>query len=661
MKIPRDTTGTAPPGGIQRVIGAIAVLFLLLGGAAPAAAQAIRLLQFDDIGGAVEAGFFTNLQDRTRTSSSGSQFDRVELSQLLRLDTHGYIYHPRFLTFDTGLRLEAIEGLAGQSDNRLLGGGDFRFNFLERHPNSLSIYGRYLESEYARPFSETYNLTNQLYGATFFQKWGWIPFDLSYQHSSSDGGLDNQLDDSRDKIIFDGRYQIGERSDGRLEYDLAFEDIQNQNIRRQHLVATNVSSIGDAADKMLRTNFRFLEETNGRDYRTVGGNTNFDWKHTDNLRTQYIFDGRWSDSNVQSLTNLNGTFFLTHQLYDSLETDLELFSTYEDASFRTRNEFGGRIAENYLKRLGDWGLLNISVSPHASITFNRLEEDTAFIFDERHRMVLLQPVLLRQPDIIASSIVVTDQTGSIVYVEGLAGDYTVEQVGDGFETRLRRTPISGIADGELVLVDYEYETVGDNDTLTVGVAVHTSLAFLEHWNVYAGYDTLDFHVLSGDEDDLRFNSFDRYTAGLEFNSLWFSAKTRFEDNDAKISPFWSYTGSVSFFTYGVQSWNGRLSADYSYVDQGNSDQTVNRFSVSGVASKRFFNRGFLEAEGSWLRGRWSGQQSQGNDIDAVHLKLRYSWWYGKIEIKAETGFAQLLRPTEDRSVFRADLRVRRVF
>jgi hypothetical protein len=62
-----------------------------------------------------------------------------------------------------------------------------------------------------------------------------------------------------------------------------------------------------------------------------------------------------------------------------------------------------------------------------------------------------------------------------------------------------------------------------------------------------------------------------------------------------------------------------------------------------------------------MRSRWSGQSSDANDIDAVHVKLKYSWWYGKVEVKMETGFAQVLRPTEDLSVYRAELMVRRVF
>ena len=660
MKIPRDKTGAALPGGIYRRIGAIAVLSILMGGVGPAAAQDIRLFQLEDIGGTLEMGFLTDLEDRSRSSSSGSEFDRVELSQLLRLNTRGYIYHPRFLTFDTGLNFEAIEGLAGQRDNRLLFGGDFRFNFLEKHPNSLSVFGTILESEFARPFSEIYSVTNELYGVTFFQKWGWIPFNLTYKHGTRSGGAGDQLDDSRDKLIFAGRYQLGERSDGRLDYDLAFEEIQGQELRRQNLVASNVSRLGDGADKTLRTSVRLFDERDGRHLRTANGNTIFDWKHTDRFRTQYTFNGRWSDSEVQTATNLDGRFFLAHQLYESLGTNFEIFASSEDASFRKRNEFGGRISENYLKRLGDWGRLNIIVAPHASMAYNRLDEETAFVFDEGHVFVDPQPVVLQQPGIIASSIVVTSPNCFPGPVCDPVLDYSVNVIGGGIETQL--LILGGdILDGDSILVDYEYELIGDNDTLTTGVRVNSSLAFLEHWMVFGSYDTVDFHLLSGDENDLRFNSFDRYVAGMEFNGSWFAAKARFEDNDAKITPSWSTSGSVSFFTSGVKSWSGRLNADYTYLNQDDSSQTVNRYVVSGSASKRLFRWGLLEAEGGWLRGRWSGQSSQSNDIDNLHLKLKYSWWYGKVEVKMEAGIAQILRPTEDRRVYKFDLRVRRVF
>ncbi|MFV2070175.1 MAG: hypothetical protein ACC645_24675, partial [Pirellulales bacterium] len=636
--------------------------FLLLDGATPALAQGAGVLQIEDFSGIIELGFLTDLQDRTRSSSSGSEFDRVELSQILNFNTSGSIYHPRFLTFNAGLQLEMIEGMAGQSNDRILVGGDWRFNFLENHPNSLSTYGRVLDSEVQRPFSETYQITDELYGVTFFQKWGWIPFEISYQHLARSGGVGDQLDDSADKMIFDGRYQIGERSDGRLGYDLAYEEILGQDIRRQNLVATNLSYLGDGDDKRLRTDFRFDEQRNGQNLSIITGRTDFDWEHSDNLRTRYVFNSRWSDSVAQTSTNLSPNFFLTHQLYDSLRSNLEIFGQFEDASFRTRNEFGGRVDVNYLKQLGDWGRLNINVSPQASMIYNRLEEDAATIFDERHVMVGLQSTILRQQDIVESSIVVTDENGSIVYDEGPLGDYVVNQVSGGFETELVRTPISNIADGQLVLVDYEYELPGDGDTLLTGVAVYTSLAFLDHWSVFGRYDNINYHVLSGSQDALRFNDYNRYVAGMEYSRRWFSANAEFEENDATFGSFRGYTGLVSLYTDGTQSWNARVNADYAhrnYTDD--AGEIVDRFALSGGVSRRFFKRGLLEAEGSWLRERWSGESSDANDIDSMHAKLKYSWWYGKVEVKLETGFAQILRPTEDRSVYRVDLRVRRVF
>jgi hypothetical protein len=103
----------------------------------------------------------------------------------------------------------------------------------------------------------------------------------------------------------------------------------------------------------------------------------------------------------------------------------------------------------------------------------RVNEDTGFVFDEPHVMVGLQPVLLRQQDVIASSIVVTDENGSIVYGEGPLGDYVIFEVGGGIETQLSRTPFSDIADGQLVLVDYEYELVRHGGMLSTGASVQT--------------------------------------------------------------------------------------------------------------------------------------------------------------------------------------------
>jgi hypothetical protein len=461
-------------------------------------------------------------------------------------------------------------------------------------------------------------------------------------------------------MLFDGHYKISDRSDGQLDYSVAWEEIQDQNLRRQNLAASNMSLLGEGSSKRLNTYLRFFEEVNGQTLRNLTGSTAFDWKHSDDLRTRYSFSGRWNDSNVQTATNLDSSFFLNHELYDSLETRIEIVGRLEDATFRTRYELGASIAPNYLKNLGDWGRLSVLVAPRVSVVSNRLEENTAFVFDERHVMVDTQPSVLREQDIIASSIVVTDENG-FVYQQGSLGDYIVNQLNGGLETQLVRTPISTIADGQLVLVDYEFELIGDNDTLSTGVNINSTLDFLDYWSAFGSYDNVDYHVLSGDKDALRLNSYDHYRFGLRYQGAWLTARAEYEENDGTLGSFRGYTGAVGLITYGARQWSARLNADYAYRDNFDTGESVNRLSVAGTASKRIFKRGVIEAEGSWLRTRWSGQSSNANDIDAFHATLNYSWWYGKVELGLQTGFAQLLRPTEDRSVFKLDMWVRRVF
>lgn len=663
MQNPCDKAGAALPGGVRRTIGAVVVLFVFLGSAMPATAQEVRLFQIEGIDGFFELGFLTNIDDRLRTNSSDSNFSRIELSQLLDLRTHGYFYHPRLLTFVGGLQLEGIEGLAGETSTRLLVGGDYRFDFFSRHRNSLSLFGRYKESNVTRPFAPSYDVTNSAYGATFFQKWGWVPFDLTYQHREESGGLRGNLDNSTDEVIFSGRYQFTEESIGDLDYQLNFDEIQGRDVRRQRVSANNRSYFGDGIDKRLFTNVRFYEEKDGLQLYDASGGTGFTWRHNDDLTTRYALDGRWNETDAQSSTHLSPNLALSHQLYNSLRSDFRLFGFVDGSSFRKRYQYGGSIAENYTKILGDWGRLNMSVAPRVAVTYDRPDAATGFVFREEHQMVGFDPVRLDQTDIIESSIVVTDQAG-IPYDPGPLGDYTVEQLGGGFETELRRVPGSDILDGEVVRVAYEYELpgFGDSDLLSVGVSAHTSLSLVEHLSVFGRYEQFNTHVLSGSDSDIRLNNYNRYSTGLEFNWPWFSAKAEFIDNDATFGRFRGYSGETSFFTYGTDTWHARLNAGYIYRDYlDDTGEDLSRVTMSASAGTRLFLRGLLEAEGSWMRGRWDGPSGDANDIDLMHVKLKYSWWYGKVEVKFETGFIQIIRPAEQSSGYLVDLRVRRVF
>jgi hypothetical protein len=657
----------APFGAVFRAIAAIAIAFSLAVGAGRAGAQGIRLFELEDVRGFVELGFLTDLEDRSRSSSEDSDFDRIEFSQILDVETSAYVYHPRFLTIHGGARFEAIEDVGRAGDNRILMGGDWRFNFLPQHTNSLAIYGRINQSEFRRPFADTYQVTNQLYGTTFYQNWGWIPFDLSYQYQTAEGGENDDIDDFSHEVIFHGNYEIGEQSSGRIDYDLIFEEVLGEDARSQGLIATNVSYFGDRSEKKLFSNFQFDEHKNAGHIYAVSGSTDFGWKHTDDVSTRYLLDARWNESNTQTVTNLNTYFWVTHRLYESLTSQAEVVGRIEDATFGKRKEVGGRISEQYVKRLGDWGRLSIRSAPRILMTYNRPDQETATVEDppENVRLILNVPVRLSQLDIIASTIVVENLDGDGC-TPGL--DYLVDQTPTGGDDRSRvETTLELIAEGcvvsgEFAFVTYTFELVGRSDVLSMGLDTQVDLWLFDHLGMFASYELGDQEVLSGDEDDIRVNTYDRQVAGIELSWPWFTVKGEYEDYDATFGPYRGFSGSLSLFTYGTQSWQGRIGTSYSSRKQLDDDrERVDRFTVSGGARTRLFRRGLLEFDGNYLQERWSGESSVANDIDSLLVRAKFSWWYGKIQVQLESRMAQVLREAEDRREYQIDLRVRRNF
>jgi hypothetical protein len=674
MKNLRDQTGGALSGAARCAIAAFAALFALTSGAGRATADDIRPFRLTDISGSVELGFFTSLQDRSRATSQDSNFDRVEFSQLLDLNASAYIYHPSFLTFDGGFEIELIEDVINKDSNRILFGGDWRFNFLQNHRNGLAVFGRVSQSESARPFSETYEVNSQLYGATFYKRWGWVPFSLTYQHREVSSGGSGGFDDSADEVLFNGNYELGEQSRGSIDYDLIFQDLGGNDVRRQDLSVNNISYFGGEGEKRLVTNFLFNEQITERESRTkeryaVGGATNFDWRHTDDLWTEYRLSSRWTDVGTQSVTNVNPGFSITHELYESLTTHVEIFGNLRDGSTGSRHQFGGAINESYRKRLGEWVRLSIRVAPRIAMTYDRPKGDTGEAVDESHQMALGLDARLVNPDVIESTIFVTSENCLGLEGECTPGaDYEViPPAGGGFETLLRVPFGSDILDPVdpaipvEVLVDYKYELGGKADIRNTGIVVGANLLILERLGLFGRYEINDQKLVSGDERDVRINDYDRSVVGLQLTGPWFSAGAEFENYDATFAPFRGYLGSISVFSDSAALWRARFNARYAFRDHTDTGETVGRLTMSAGVRKRLFRRGELELEGRYRRVRWSGDRGDADDVDTLFVNADFSWRYGKIDVKLEAGMAQVLREAEDKRVYRVDLRVRRSF
>ena len=162
-------------------------------------------------------------------------------------------------------------------------------------------------------------------------------------------------------------------------------------------------------------------------------------------------------------------FQLVHQLYTNLTTTVDLFALYEDVENDVNTyQYGGSVDWQYNRK-----------NPYGHFRANlALAYDTQDISgDNGVRVVLNESAAFRDPvnitlrnrNVIPNSIVITDSGNRRYYLAGR--DYLVIQWGG--VTQIARVRSGSIADGDNVLIDYQYRTPskGQIDTIRVDLGL----------------------------------------------------------------------------------------------------------------------------------------------------------------------------------------------
>ncbi len=668
----------ASPGGWT----AAAVVALLLA-TCPAHAQRYRYrrepfapLRLTRIWGRVELGVRGERERRARPNQGTSWYsEELEFDELVRLDLNGYSYHPRFLRFHVGLETQALERPINRGSDvflvgggtRLFFGGDWRFTFLERHPYNLSLFGNSSERDVERSFARTFRERSLVYGATSHIRKGPIPLTLSYQRWSRkrrDPAL--TITEEGDDALVRGRYDIGPRSRGSLEYRYRTDDITERGLEltRHEVLATNTTALAGNRRRRFYGSVRLYQQENNRTtpaaagplFRTreafVFGNLN--WQHTRNVSTFYHSDLQFTDTGGQSATVWNGSASISHQLYESLTSTAEIYSSIEDGDFGFTGFYGGRLTETYVKKLGSWGRLSVNLAAFGELRDRNPKAEVGQVFDEAITLSNA-PVALSKPDVVADSIVVTDLSGGIVYEEGT--DYVV--LVTGRITQIQRLATGAIADGETVLVDYQFEVVPESNVLASGLNQNTSISIGDFFTIYFRSTNNGQQLLAG-TPEVRLESYDGYAVGAR--STWWWTTTTVEYETVRSS-FVNYHSIYDTFTIAMPSsfrLRGHAGVSYRFQDFTDSGETVERITGIWGAMARFWDLGVATLDGEYQRERWTGRTTD-NDLDGFGIHARVTYPYRDLEFELDGRVSRITQRGEDEDRDRLVLRVRRRF
>ncbi len=420
---------------------------------------------------------FESSWENRRVSSSGGGRSTTQRNTTLRfeeslgLSLDGHVYDPELLTWSASLTLglsqerfrENFDGrVEHDNDSGDLIEYDISLDLLRSKPVSVSAYARQARDRIPRQFMPSLLEETTESGATVFltgDRWvAELGFSLSdVDRSGNNVEEDDEHLDTR-RFFADTRIDFTDHHHLRLSFDHERQDAEYQGgvetfrTRRDEVRVEHDIEFGPDHRYRLDTFLRYNAEDGDLARDEFEFTPRLTLKHTDELQTSYRYSYWRSDEDAVDLTRHKFDVQALYRPDDQWRVTLDGYWLREHVDEDLEiNEAGGGIDVSF-RRPTPWG--EFSVNGAFTPSWQRTLGDArgGVIRGEGHTLDTSRPVFLRQPDIVAPTIVAYDIDRRRIYAPGL--DYLVVPIGRRIQ--IRRIPTGRIGPDDVVLFDYRY-------------------------------------------------------------------------------------------------------------------------------------------------------------------------------------------------------------
>jgi hypothetical protein len=473
--------------------------------------------------GHIGSSFTFENEDISQRETSTEQ-RRFVFKEELAVRTRGAIVHPDLISFSVGglvggvqdeLRTTGVGPKITQSGDDFLYGYDGQLALLRHLPYNLDLFASRAETNVRRDFVGRTKVKAERFGTTIRARGIPLPSSVTVEEQRLRQrlvGEQTQQDETRRLVIYEGRRR-GDLADLNVTY--RFEDVDDRireggNFRLHTGGLNHVWRLSPDRKRVLFSTARVFARRGDLDSTTVTDTESLRWQLTPSLWSDYNYSFSYADRDVSTVTSNRASIGLGHQWYQSLTTSLHAEAVFVDFDRGNETDYGGGIAWAYTKRIPRNGRFGLNLAFSYLLTDRDVPTGLVSVFDEQHTFTNARPVILKNRDVVASTIVVTDESRSVVYARRV--DYFIEQLGG--RTEIRRNPLGSIDAGNIIFVSYDSEIGGPFRIGNRPVSFGSSLDFGWVRTFYAG-ERLRQDVFEGDPD-VTLGSIDNDTAGIEF-------------------------------------------------------------------------------------------------------------------------------------------------
>ncbi len=476
-------------------------------------------------------------KDETRTNRGTKVKDTYhKLKEQIGFKTNGWLYHPALMQYTLIIEPEWSQAREKMDPGEEAGVGSFSpdyfmtATFLEPKPYTFNIFANRQEIPVWAAFAGNTKSIVDSYGAGVRLKYRILPTKLSYNHTETDQTGFYTSQNTRDDFNLSSQHETTKTetsltstySDNRRDsqgIDTQIKTFNNNLLSNYHITEDN--NVNLYSTLTYRT-----QETDNNNTQTLYLREHLNWRHRKNLTSNYSFSHNRLQSDESNSDKTTIEARLTHLLYENLTTNLSSNAYSYNYSGGNENAVDGFLDFAY-RRPFHWGTLNLDAGWDYKYT-NRAGFTNSFavVTDEPHTLSLDEETYLDNYNVDINTIIVTDASGTIVYIENI--DYSIDVINDF--TRINRLPFGSIQNGQAIMVSYRYlRDAGYDDTIltkTYGI----SFDLWYDWHFSYNYLRAKQNIISG-QAPLKQIDDTIQRARIRYNNGWFDTTFTYEDNN----------------------------------------------------------------------------------------------------------------------------------